>query len=284
MRGSVLVSDGAGMVCSYAPIDLVEVDRVRLAGKVGLIYAKNNRVYLSVDDGILRLRTDDLQPEAQLRAGEDAERIALSHDMKKLYVLLSGANTLLMMDADTGEWQTSARVGNNPRDLHIDRSGRYLAIAGGDSCSVCVLDADTLAKLAEYPLGGQAVGAVFSGDTLLMLSETGDWEPFSQVSAAFLNTGRVEKMFMIPNIPTCFTFAMNGMLIGHMNGITMVNLQHREVRWRINVNGLPDLVTPVGRLACYMDRLTGRVGVIDCFQPTLMTVMRKPEPMGLAVL
>jgi hypothetical protein len=257
-----------------------------LDGRPGFIYSKNDNLYLNVDEDIIRLNTETMRQEDSHIAGGDVERILLSHDEKLLYVLLSGADTVLMMDAQSGEWIASERVGSNPRDMRLDVGGKRLAIAGGDSDSVFMLDAETLQIQIEYPLSGNAVGCMFSGDTLLMLSEAGDWdpEPLSLISAAHENTGEFENLFLLPNIPTCFAFGMNGMLVGHMNGITMVNLQYREVEWRININGLPDLITPMSRLACYIDRLTGKVGVIDCFDPTLIAQIRVAEPAGIAVI
>jgi hypothetical protein len=274
------------MLFSYSSADSTEKERLKFAGRLGFIYSKNNNVFINIDEDIIRLNPDTLASEESHIAGGDVERIVLSHDEKLLYVLLSGADTVLMMDAETGEWIASERVGSNPRDMRLDTDGKRLAIAGGDSDSVFVLNAETLEIQIEYPLSGNAVGCMFSGDTLLMLSESGDWdpEPLSLISAAHEKTGEFENLFMLPNIPTCFAFGMNGMLVGHMNGITMVNLQHREVEWRINIAGLPDLITPMSRLACYIDRLTGRVGVIDCFDPTLIAQIRVPEPAGIAVI
>ncbi|MDR1570726.1 MAG: lactonase family protein [Oscillospiraceae bacterium] len=284
MQGRVLVSDAAdGLLTSHALIDLTEIDRVQMQGRPGYIYTRNGCVYIADGAAIARLRGDTLQPDFEYAAGEDIERILISHDGSRLWALLGGADTLLMMDAYSGEWLMSAPVGSHPRDLRLDRSGRYLIAAGGDTGTVVVLEADTLIKQAEYAVDGPAVGAFFAIDGVVILSETGDYEPFAQVGV-YTKTGEFERLFLLPGIPTCFSMAMNGLIVGHLNAMTMLNLQHREVRWRINVQGLPDLITPAGRLACYMDRLTGRLGVIDCFQPTLMTVLRKPDPTGIAYL
>jgi hypothetical protein len=284
---SILVTDAeSDLLFLYGGADHAEKERIKLKGRPGFIYSANDKLYLNIDEDIVRLNADTLETEDGHIAGGDVERILLSQDRKLLYVLLSGADTVLMMDAETGEWIASGKAGSNPRDMKLDTDGKRLAIAGGDSNSVFVMDAETLETQIEYPLGGNAVGCMFAGDTLLMLSESGDWEPepLSLVSAAHENTGEFERLFLLPNIPTCFAFGMNGMLIGHMNGITMVNLQYREVTFRININGLPDLITPMQRFACYIDRLTGRVGVIDCFDPTLIAQIRVPEPAGIAIV
>ncbi|GHV26265.1 hypothetical protein FACS18948_1530 [Clostridia bacterium] len=285
MGSRVLVSDTSSATLSaYTPIDLVETRRKRVSGRPGFVYVRSSLIYIAVDNTIQCLNAEDLSTIREYSAGEDIERIILSHDGTRLYVLLGGSDTILMMDAISGEWITSTPMGSHPRDLRLDSSGCYLLAAGGDSASVAVLDATTLVKQAQYATDGPVVAAAFLSNGLIILSETGDFEPFAQLSFANTKTGQLERLALIQGVPTCMAFAMNGLLVGHLNGISMVNLQHNELRWRINVQGLPDLVTPMGRLASYMDRLSGRVGVVDCFQPTLMTVLRSPEPAGLAVI
>lgn len=282
MQGRVIVSDAAsGIITSHTLVDLNEINRVSIQSRLGFVCARSGNVYLASDSAILRLRGEDLQPDFEYSAGEDIERILISHDGTRLYALMGGADTLLMMDADNGEWLTSIPLGSHPRDLRMDRSGKYLVAAGGDTCAVTVLESDTLVKQAVYDVDGPAVGALFGVDGIVILNETGDYEPFAQVGCVNTRTGELERLFLAPGIPTSFAMGMNGLIVGHLNGISLMNTQRRETQWRINVHGLPDLVTPAGRLACYMDRLTGRVGVIDCFKPTLLTVLRTPEPAGI---
>jgi DNA-binding beta-propeller fold protein YncE len=236
------------------------------------------------EPSILRLNLQDLTADREYAAGADVERMFLSYDGGRLYALLGGADTVLMMDADSGEWLMSAPVGVSPRDMRLDKSGKRLAVAGGASGSVLVLDAENLETQAEYPVEGTAVGAFFAADGLVTLSESADYEPYGIVGIIPERSGEYEAVWELPGMPSSFAMGMNGLLVGHMNTITLLNLQHRETRWRMIVQGLPDNITPIGRLACYMDRLTGRVGAVDCFQPTLMSVIRKAEPAGLAYL
>ncbi|GHU73962.1 hypothetical protein AGMMS49992_14120 [Clostridia bacterium] len=290
MQGRVMISDCASaLVSAHTPVDLTEMHSVRLDASPGCLFARGGFLYCAVmpdeaEQSILRLNLADLTVDREFAAGADIERMFVSYDGQKLYALLSGADTVLMLDANTGEWLMSAPVGVRPRDMRLDRSGRSLVVAGGGSGSVLVLDADTFETQAEYPVDGTAVGAFFAADGLVTLAESADYEPFSVVGIIPLSHGNYEPIWELPGMPACFSMGMNGLLVGHLNTITLLNLQHRETRWRMIVQGLPDNITPIGRMACYMDRLTGRVGVIDCFQPTLMSVIRKSEPSGLAYI
>ncbi|MDR2657386.1 MAG: hypothetical protein LBB86_06140 [Oscillospiraceae bacterium] len=290
MQGRVMISDAAsGLLSAHTPVDLTQMHSVRLDASPGCLYARGGFLYCAVMPGdsepsILRLNLADFTADREYAAGADVERMFLSYDETRLYALLSGADTVLMIDAETGEWLMSAPVGVSPRDMRMDRSGRRLVVAGGASGSVIVLDADTFETQAEYPVDGTAVGAFFAADGLVTLAESADYEPFSVVGIIPEHHGGYEPIWELPGMPSCMTMGMNGLLVGHLNTITLLNLQHRETRWRMIVQGLPDNITPIGRLACYMDRLTGRVGVVDCFQPTLMSVIRKGEPSGLTCL
>ncbi|MDR0395910.1 MAG: hypothetical protein LBH66_01245 [Oscillospiraceae bacterium] len=289
MQGRVMISDaGSRLLSAHTPVDLTEMHSIRLEASPGCLYARGGFLYCAVtppdsEPSILRLNLPDFHADREYAAGADVERMFLSYDGTRLYALLSGADTVLMMDADSGEWLMSAPVGVSPRDMRMDRPGRRLAVAGGESGSVLVLDADTLETQAEYPVDGTAVGAFFAADGLVTLSESQDYEPYGVVGI-IPERGGYEPVWELPGMPSSFAMGMNGLLVGHMNTITLLNLQHRETRWRMIVQGLPDNITPIGRLACYMDRLTGRVGAVDCFQPTLMSVIRKTEPSGMAYL
>ncbi|GHU67175.1 hypothetical protein FACS1894184_06550 [Clostridia bacterium] len=290
MQGRVMISDAAsGLLSAHTPVDLTQMHSVRLDASPGCLYARGDFLYCAVMSGgsepsILRLNISDLEADREYAAGADVERLLLSYDGTRLYALLSGADTVLMMDAVSGEWLMSAPVGMSPRDMRLDRSGKRLVIAGGASSSVLVLDAESLETQAEYPVDGTAVGAFFAADGLVTLTESTDYEPFSVVGIVPEHHGGYEPVWELPGMPSSLAMGMNGLLVGHLNTITLLNLQHRETRWRMIVQGLPDNITPIGRLACYMDKLTGRVGVVDCFAPTLMSVIRKAEPSGLAYL
>jgi hypothetical protein len=209
-------------------------------------------------------------------------RMCVSPNGRWLYALIGGTDTLLMIDADTGEWMMSAPVGQGPIDMRLDRTGHYLAVAGGSASNILLLEADTLCQRAEYPIEGTASGVFFVADGLVALSTAGEYNPVTQVGYIRPGSAGYECAWRLPGMAGSFAMAMNGLLVGHMNALTLLSLQHHEIQWTLHLQGLPDTLAPVGRLACYADRLTGRIGVVDCFQPSLMTVLRKQDPTGLA--
>jgi len=284
MQGRVIISDAAnGMLSSHAVVDLTEIFHVPMEGRPGCLCAHSGFVYCaSMSDAcIWRLRREDLQPVQCFAAGQDIECMCVSRDGNRLYALVGGADSLLMLDVQAGELMMSAPVGMQPRDMRMDRSGRFLAVAGGATGTVLLLEADTLRQCAEFPVTGAACGVLFAADGLIVLSAVGEYEPCTQVGLVLPHAGGFEKLCGLPGVPGGFALAMNGLLVGHLGKITMLSLQHREMRWQMSVQGLQDSFAPVGRLACYTDRWAGRVGLIDCFRPSLMTILRKPEPAGI---
>jgi len=271
------------MLSSHTLVDLTEIDRVHFDAEPGCLCSQGGFIYCATlsDASIWRLRKDDLSPVQRYAAGEDIECMCLSQDGSRLYALVSGADTLLMLDVESGDWLMSAPVGMHPLDMRLDRKGKHLAVAGGASGKILLLDAETLRLQAEYLTEGTACGVFFAADGLVTLCSVGDYDPQTQIGSIEPQASRYQKIWTVPGLPGCFALGMSGLLVGHLNAISLFNLQHREIRWRLGIQGLPNQIAPAGRLAVYADRMSGRVGVIDSFQANLMTLLRVRDPVGL---
>ncbi|MEG0767381.1 MAG: beta-propeller fold lactonase family protein [Clostridia bacterium] len=287
MQERVIVSDATGgcLTAYRLPTWTIQAQTRELAqpsslcGRDGWIYCA-----CMADACIWRLRGDNLQPVQCYAAGKGIEHICLSRDGRRLYALLGEADSLLMLDVDAGYPLMSTPVGVHPRDMRLDHSGRWLAVAGGASGSILMLEADTLRVRAEYAVDGIACGVLFGREEMLALCASGDYELHTVIGGIRPHQGLWHERFTLPGLPGAFAMSAQGLYVGHLGGIALFQERNGTVIWKLTLRGLPDQLLPIGHQLCFADRLEGRLGILDATQPQLLRTLRQGEPAGLLLV
>ena len=88
------------------------------------------------------LYTIDLQTKKfdSLGLGAEAYTCLLSPDKKTLYISLWGGDKVLLYDVATKTIITKIAVGDNPNEMFLTKSGKYLYVANANDNSVSVID------------------------------------------------------------------------------------------------------------------------------------------------
>lgn len=113
-----------------------------IAGTVSEIVVAENRVR----------RTFEM-PEGSLSMG-----VALSPDSGTLYVANGRAQTVSVVDLETGEVTANIEVGERPWGIAVSPDGRFVYTANGPSNDVSVLDTETLTVVTRLPAGASPWG------------------------------------------------------------------------------------------------------------------------------
>ncbi len=140
----------------------MEKGKLRAAAfdRAGALCVSGRHVFCAVDEGraILRLNRDTLTPEAVFCGGPGIRQMLTSADGRRLYALCADADSVLMLDAASGAPMIVCRAGCNPQQMAL--RGGVLAVAGGESGCVYLLDAYTLEVRESLPM----LGPVYSVD------------------------------------------------------------------------------------------------------------------------
>lgn len=150
MGREVIVSSGDALrVISTG--DGCEMMRVPLERAGALCAAKEN-VFCACGDAVWKLHRKTLAPAGLYIGGPDMCSLLLSEDGARLYALSAEGDSVLMMDAQTGEPMILHAAGVNPREMM--RDGDTLAVAGGESGMVFLFCAKTLQLLQAVSMPG----------------------------------------------------------------------------------------------------------------------------------
>lgn len=147
MEKRIIVS-GGGKLRAFDAQHLSLLGEVPLGGS-GALCAGEGCVFCACDDDSAVYRVDPLTllPQSVYTGGPQMRTICLSRDKSRLYILCSGADSVLMLSAYDGAPMMLARVGVNPQSLRLDDTGERLVIAGGRDGCVHLLCAGTLSAL-----------------------------------------------------------------------------------------------------------------------------------------
>ncbi len=142
--------------------------------------------------------------------------------------LSADADSVTAFSALTGELKCCAPAGMYPRDLCVSRQGRFMAVAGGASGSVLLLDRD-LRLLKEYRLPGAVCGVHCLKRSLLALCavERGDIE--TRLLRVSLR-GAAEEVFSSPLTPACLCpLPGRGCAVGCMGRVLFLSADYKIV-------------------------------------------------------
>lgn len=208
MRGRLFVSGGDGLRELYLP-EGREGMRVRLEG-AGPVCACGGALYCACPQErmIWRLDAKCLVPTGLFAGGPGMRALLISPDGKRLYVLCADADSLLMLDGETGAPLALNRVGVNPGAMAMDESGSVLAVAGGECAQTVLLCARTLDVLASLPVEGVAVDVAIGGGAVYTLCLT---EALSSALSVHL-PGRTRRMLFLRGTPGALSVCGEGLL------------------------------------------------------------------------
>jgi YVTN family beta-propeller protein len=109
-------------------------------GPAGMVVT-NQTLYMVTRDN-KSLYTVNLQTKQYdtLHLGAEAYTCLLSADKKMLYISLWGGDKILLYDIASKTIKTSIAVGDNPNEMYLSKSGKYLYVANANDNSVSVID------------------------------------------------------------------------------------------------------------------------------------------------
>lgn len=150
MKREVIVSSGDAL-----KIISLEDGRERLRvlmDQAGALCASNTKVFSACGSAIWMIDRKTLALLGLAGGGRDVCSLLLSQDETRLYALCAEADSVLMLDAQTGDPMFLNRAGVNPREMTLD--GEVLAIAGGESGMVLLFCAKSLRLLDSISMPG----------------------------------------------------------------------------------------------------------------------------------
>ena len=165
---------GGNMLGAYGGEALGRTALAPLAG-AGALCVGGGDVYCAAEGDMLwRMDARSLQPRALFAGGPCMRDVCISADGRRLYALLSGADSVLMLDAADGAPLMLARAGCNPPRMALDDAAQVLAIAGGRQEAVILLDAHTLSLIREMPMPGPVCAVAAAAGCVMALCMTGE--------------------------------------------------------------------------------------------------------------
>ena len=141
--------------------------------------------------------------------------------------LSSDADSVTAFSALTGELLCCAPAGVYPRDLCVSRQGRFLAVAGGASGTVLLLDRN-LRPLREYRLPGAVCGVCCLRRSLLALCAVERVEIETRLMRVSLR-GTAEEVFSSPLVPACLcSLPGSGCAVGCMGRALFLSSSYKS--------------------------------------------------------
>lgn len=174
MERQIVVSGGDELNVFSLP-DMTRLRGVRLEG-AGALCAAEEEIFCASTwgDVIWRLHGRRLIPTGLFAGGPGMTALARSPDGRRLYALCSDADSVLMLDAQSGTPLMLARAGLNPPQFALDGEAQVLAVAGGACGEALLLSAGTLKLLGRLAMPGPVLSVALCGGTVhaLCLNET----------------------------------------------------------------------------------------------------------------
>lgn len=121
---------------------------------------------------IWRFDREQLIPTALFAGGPGVNAMLCSRDGRRLYVLCAEADSLLMVDADSGAPMILNRVGLSPHGMAMDETGETIAVAAGEYERTVLLRSDTLDVVRQLPMPGMVYAAVLHNQAVYSLCMT----------------------------------------------------------------------------------------------------------------
>ena len=140
--------------------------------RVSALCAQGGRIFCAGRNAICSVDACSLLPRQIFAAAPDVRALLLSPDGLRLYALCSGADSVLMLSAVTGEAQILCRAGVCPPSMALSEEGDLLFVAGGKRSGVLIYCARTLHLLQEIRMPGPVCALAVCGGILAALCMT----------------------------------------------------------------------------------------------------------------
>jgi hypothetical protein len=129
-NGELIVTGNKGaqtLLWKVRPPDEVVQDSavLPLSGR-GVRTQVGDRVYFTVDSGLVGIRVKDLSPVGAIKLANRVSALAPTPSGDRLYVAMAGDSGLSVVDRYTESAQTSIELPQPPSELRMDALGRYL--------------------------------------------------------------------------------------------------------------------------------------------------------------
>ena len=172
--------------------------RIRLEG-AGALLPACGQLYAASSwaNMIWRLDPGTLVPTGLFAGGPGVRKMLASCDGKRLYVLCEEADSLLMLDAQDGSPLFINRAGVSPQSMALDETGSVMAVAGGASGEMILMDGETLNVTARYDTHGMVMDVLLWGKRAYALSLD---ETLNTLFCIFDPCGR-QCMIRLPGMP-----------------------------------------------------------------------------------
>lgn len=142
----------------------------------GALCVGKEQLFCALDEGyaIVRLDPQTLMQQTVFSGGPGIVQLMLSVDGLRLYALCADADSVLMLDAQSGTPLIVCRVGCNPQQMAL--CDGVLAVAGGESGCVHLLDMHSLEPHGCLSMPGPVYSASLRRNTVhaLCLTQTLD--------------------------------------------------------------------------------------------------------------
>lgn len=285
MRDWLAVSDaGQGLLALLRLPEFDIVHKARMPFLPGRL-AFGGRLFCAdaAEPAIYRIHPEKLEIERSFASAPEIEALLVSQNGAGLFALAGGADSLQRFDAAEGRLLSVTRAGMHPRAIALDHAGQCVAVACGGTCDTMLFDAASLRAIATFPVDGVACGICFFAGQWMALCASGEYD-VGTIVGAIGPGGKWTPWIRLAGLPGAMAACGDGLLVGHLQTLTMLDAPNGRVRWQTQVAGLPTQIVDAGRAACYADGLEGLIGLVDLRRGTVLRRLRVVEPAGLAIL
>lgn len=166
------------------------------------------------------------QPFKRIPLGAEAYACLLSPDRKNLYISCWGCDKVQIFNTEKEEISGSVPVGDNPNDLCISKSGKFLYVANANDNSVSVIDLakkvviETLnaALYPGAPSGSTTNSVALSEDEKTLYVANADNNCLAVFDVSNPGHSRSKGFIPVGWYPTCVRFANNTIYVANGKG------------------------------------------------------------------
>jgi YVTN family beta-propeller protein len=203
-------------------------EKISIAGMALNDAGKRLYVVTKEDNSLYVVDTQSKKVVSKYPLGGEGYTCLLSPDHKMLYISCWGCDKVILFDTELQKIAGSIAVGDNPNDLCITRTGKYLFVANANDNNVSVIDTRQMKVIETLnaalwpgsPSGSTTNSVALSSDEKTLYIANADNNclavfdvtlPASSISKGFIPTGWY---------PTCVRIAENKILVSNGKGLS----------------------------------------------------------------
>ena len=203
-------------------------EKISIAGMALNDAGKRLYVVTKEDNSLYVVDTQSKKVVSKYPLGGEGYTCLLSPDHKMLYISCWGCDKVILFDTELQKIAGSIAVGDNPNDLCITRTGKYLFVANANDNNVSVIDTRQMKVIETLnaalwpgsPSGSTTNSVALSSDEKTLYIANADNNclavfdvtlPGSSISKGFIPTGWY---------PTCVRIAGNKILVSNGKGLS----------------------------------------------------------------